>query len=85
MTQIFSTGRILCLGVLKIDTPDLKKHLASRSRQRYNTPNLNREKSPSNQVTAVLLHLVKKGSLTTCLTTDSAGVLGNSGIRSVKE
>ena len=30
-------------------------------------------------------HLVKKGSLTTCLTTDSAGALGNSGIKSVKE
>ena len=81
MTQIFSTGRILCLGVLKIDTPDLKKHLASRSRQRYNTPNLNRKKSPSNQVTAVLLHLVKKGFLTTCLTTDSFGTRGNSGVK----
>ena len=30
-------------------------------------------------------HLVKKGSLTTCLTTDSVGALGNSGIKSVKE
>ena len=30
-------------------------------------------------------HLVKKGSLTTCLTTDSAGALGNNGIKSVKE
>lgn len=30
-------------------------------------------------------YLVKKGSLTTCLTTDSAGALGNSGIKSVKE
>ena len=30
-------------------------------------------------------HLVKKGSLTTCLTTDSAGALGNSGIKSGKE
>ena len=29
--------------------------------------------------------LVKKGSLTTCLTTDSAGTLGNSGIKSGKE
>ena len=29
--------------------------------------------------------LVKKGSLTTCLTTDSAVALGNSGIKSVKE
>ena len=29
--------------------------------------------------------LVKKGSLTTCLTTDSVGTLGNSGIKSVKE
>ena len=43
------------------------------------------QESPSNQVTAVLLHLVKKGSLTTCLTTDSAGALGNSGIKSDKE
>ena len=30
-------------------------------------------------------YLVKKGSLTTCLTTDSAGALGNNGIKSVKE
>ena len=30
-------------------------------------------------------YLVKNGSLTTCLTTDSAGALGNSGIKSVKE
>ena len=29
--------------------------------------------------------LVKKGSLTTCLTTDSVGVLGNSEIKSGKE
>ena len=32
-----------------------------------------------------MLHLVKKGSLTTCLTTDSAGALGNSEIKSDKE
>ena len=32
-----------------------------------------------------MLHLVKKGSLTTYLTTDSIGVLGNSGIKSAKE
>ena len=30
-------------------------------------------------------YLVKKGSLTTCLTTDSAGALGNSGYKSAKE
>ena len=78
-------GVILCIGVLKIDTPDLKKHLASRPRQRYNTPNLNMQESPSNQATAVLLHLVKKGSLTTCKTTDSVGVHGNSGNKSVKK
>ena len=76
---------ILCIGVLKIDTPDLKKHLVSRPHQRYNTPNLNMKKSPSEQATAVMPHLVKKGSLTTCLTTDSAGALGNSGIKSGKE
>lgn len=29
-------------------------------------------------------HLVKKGSLTTCKTTDSVGVHGNSGNKSVK-
>ena len=45
-------GVILCIGVLKIDMPDLKKHLASRPRQRYNTPNLNMKKSPSGQATA---------------------------------
>ena len=76
---------ILCIGVLKIDTPDLKKHLVSRPHQRYNTPNLNMKKSPSDHATAVLLHLVKKGSLTTCKTTDSVGVHGNSGIKSGKE
>jgi len=45
-------GVILCIGVLKIDMPDLKKHLASRPRQRYNTPNLNMKKSPSGQAAA---------------------------------
>ena len=76
---------ILCIGVLKIDTPDLKKHLASWPDRRYNTPNLNMKESPSNQATAVLLHLVKKGSLTTCKTTDSGGIHGNSGNKSVKK
>lgn len=76
---------ILRIGVLKIDTPDLKKHIASRPRQRYNTPNLNMQESPSNQVKAVLQRLVKKGSLTTCKTTDSVGVHGNSGNKSVKK
>ena len=76
---------ILCVGVLKIDTPGLKKHLASWPDRRYNTPNLNMRESPSNQVTAVLLHLVKKGSLTTCKTTDSVGAHGNSGNKSVKK
>lgn len=64
--------------------PDVKR-LASQTLRRYNTPNLNMIKSPSDHATAVLLHLVKKGSLTTCLTTDSAGTLGNSGIKSGKE
>ena len=76
---------LLCLGVLKIDTPGLKKHLASWPDRRYNTPNLNMKESPSNQATAVLLHLVKKGSLTTCKTTDSGGVHANSGNKSVKK
>ena len=64
--------------------PDVKR-LASQTLRRYNTPNLNMIKSPSDHATAVLLHLVKKGSLTTCKTTDSVGALGNSGIKSVKE
>ena len=64
--------------------PDVKR-LASQTLRRYNTPNLNMIKSPSDHATAVLLHLVKKGSLTTCLTTDSVGALGNSGIKSGKE
>lgn len=85
MTQVFSTGRILCIGVLKIDTPDLKKHLASQPWQRYNTPNPNVKKSPSEQATAVMPRLVKKGSLTTCKTTDSAGAHGSSGNKSVKK
>lgn len=64
---------------------DSKKPLASQPLQRYNTPNLNSKKSPSEQAMAVMPRLVKKGSLTTCLTTDSAGALGNSGIKSGKE
>ena len=76
---------LLCIGVLKIDTPGLKKPLASWPDRRYNTPNLNMKESPSNQATAVLLHLVKKGSLTTCKTTDSGGIHGNSGNKSVKK
>ena len=71
--------------MLKIDTPDSKKPLASQPLQRYNTPNLNIKKSPSEQAMAVMPRLVKEGSLTTCLTTDSAGALGNSGIKSDKE
>jgi len=35
--------------MLKIDTPDSKKPLASQPLQRYNTPNLNMKKSPSGQ------------------------------------
>ena len=64
--------------------PDVKR-LASQTLRRYNTPNLNMQESPSNQVTAVLLHLVKKGSLTTCKTTDSVGVHGNIGNKIVKK
>ena len=64
--------------------PDVKR-LASQTLRRYNTPNLNMKESPSNQATAVLRHLVKKGSLTTCKTTDSVGVHGNSGNKSVKK
>ena len=74
-------GVILCIGVLKIDMPDLKKHLASRPRQRYNTPNLNMKKSPSGQAAAA----DAEGSLTTCKTTDSVGVHGNSGNKSVNK
>ena len=47
--------------------------------------NPNMQESPSNQVTTVLLHLVKKGSLTTCKTTDRAGALGNSGNKSARK
>jgi len=65
--------------------PDSKKPLASRPLQRYNTPNLNMKKSPSGQAAAAVPRLVKKGFLTTCLTTDSTGALGNSGIKSDKE
>ena len=43
------------------------------------------KKSPSDHATAVLLHLVKKGSLTTCKTTDSVGAHGNIGNKSVKK
>ena len=64
--------------------PDVKR-LASQTLRRYNTPNLNMIKSPSDHATAVLLHLVKKGSLTTCKTTDSVGVHGNSGNKSAKK
>ena len=56
-----SSGRILCIGVLKIDMPDLKKHLASRSRQSYNTPNLNMKKSPSEQAAAADAALGQEG------------------------
>ena len=62
--------------------PDVKR-LVSQTSQRYNAPNLNTKKNPSDQATAAFLHLVKKGSLTTCKTTDSAGAPGNSGNKSV--
>ena len=50
--MVFSPDCILCIGVLKIDTPDLKILLASLPRQRYNTPNLNVKKSSSGQAAA---------------------------------
>ena len=77
-------GLFFVYCIIKFDMPDVKR-LASQTSQRYNTPNLNTKESPSNQVTAVLLHLVKKGSLTTCKTTDSVGVHGNSGDKSIKK
>ena len=49
------------------------------------TPNLNMIKSHSDHATTVLLHLVKKGSLTTCKTTDSVGAHGNIGNKSIKK
>ena len=64
--------------------PDVKR-LASQTLRRYNTPNLNMIKSPSDHATAVLLHLVKKGSLTTCKTIDSVGAHGNIGNKSIKK
>ena len=45
-------GRILCIGVLKIDTPDSKKPLVFRPLQSYDTPNPNMKKSPSGQAAA---------------------------------
>lgn len=44
--------------------PDSKKHLASQSHQRHNTPNPNHEKRSSEQAAIVVPCLVKKGSLT---------------------
>ena len=43
------------------------------------------EKSPSEQESAVVPGLVKKGSLTPYQTTDSVGVHGNIGNKSVKK
>ena len=78
------SGLFFVYCIIKFDMPDVKR-LASRPLQRYNTPNLNMKKSPSDHATAVLLHLVKKGSLTTYKTTDSVGVHRNSGNKSVKK
>ena len=77
-------GLFFVYCIIKFDMPDVKR-LASQTLRRYNTPNLNMIKSPSDHATAVLLHLVKKGSLTTCKTTDSVGVHGNSGNKSAKK
>ena len=77
-------GLFFVYCIIKFDMPDVKR-LASQTLRRYNTPNLNMIKSPSDHATAVLLHLVKKGSLTTCKTTDSVGAHGNSGNKSVKK
>ena len=38
--------------MIKTDTPEARKCLASCPLQRYNTPNLNMKKSPSGQVAA---------------------------------
>ena len=61
--------------------PDWKMHLASLPWKWYNPPNLNMKKSPSEQATAVVPYLVKKGSLTTYLTTVGIESPGNSGVR----
>ena len=77
-------GLFFVYCIIKFDMPDVKR-LASQTLRRYNTPNLNMKKSPSDHATAVLLHLVKKGSLTTCKTTDSVGAHGNIGNKSIKK
>ena len=64
--------------------PDVKR-LASQTLRRYNTPNLNMIKSPSDHATAVLLHLVKKGSLTKYKATGRLEVNGNSKSKVVKK
>ena len=48
-------------------------------------PKTEHEKSPSEQAAAVLLHLVKKGSLTKCKTTGRLEVNGNSKNKVVKK
>ena len=48
-------------------------------------PKTEYEKSPSEQAAAVLLHLVKKGSLTKCKATGRLEVNGNSKSKVVKK
>ena len=52
---------------------------------RVQYPKTEYEKSPSEQAAAVLLHLVKKGSLTKCKATGRLEVNGNSKNKVVKK
>ena len=63
--------------------PDVKTCFSDILRVQY--PKTEYEKSPSDQAAAVLLHLVKKGSLTKCKTTGRLEVNGNSKSKVVKK
>lgn len=58
-----------------------EEYITSCYLQRYNTPNLIVKQSPSEQATAI----VQKGSLSSYLTSDSTGALGNSGVKKDRE
>ena len=76
---------ILCIGVLKIDTPDSKKYLASQPCQRYNTPNPKPRKDASKPGPADTAAPGQEAFLTPYLTTVRTGTRGNSGFKSVKK
>lgn len=79
------SGFFFDYSVLKPNTPVFRNHLINRSFRGIIHPPEGQRKALLNGRRQCLPGLAEKCFLTTCLTTPRTGVLGNSGIKSVKE